>query len=350
MEDKGKISSILVRVPNWIGDAVICLPALECLKGLYPGAGITVLARARVIPVFENNPDVDGIIEYDDAGRHGGLKGRFRLRGEVRKMGFDMAVLFQNAFDAAFIAFISGIPERVGYARDFRTRLLTRPVTVTGEIKKGHQAHYYLNIVNKLGGQCTREPLPRLYVSEKEDAWADKFLRDNGVAGAPLIGAAPGASYGPAKRWMAEGFARVLTRLSVRYGAVPLIFGGSADAPECAEVSEMIKTKHIDLCGRTALRESIALLRRLKVFITNDSGPMHLSAALGAPTVAVFGSTAPHLTGPLGKKTAVVKTGIECSPCFDRVCRYGHYGCLSAIGADEVAAKAESLLDGPGDG
>ncbi|MBI5826742.1 MAG: lipopolysaccharide heptosyltransferase II [Deltaproteobacteria bacterium] len=350
MEDKGKIGTILVRAPNWIGDAVICLPALECLKGRYPRARITVLAKSRVIPVFENNPDLDGIIEYDDKGRHGGLKGRFRLRGEVRKRGFDMAVLFQNAFDAAFIAFISGIPERVGYARDLRTRLLTRPVIVTEEVKKRHQAHYYLNIVRELGGQCAEKPMPRLYVSEKEGAWALRFLEDNSIGSTPVIGAAPGASYGPAKRWTAEGFASVLSRLSARYGAVPLIFGGRDDAQACAEVSGRIKTRHIDLCGMTNLRESIALLRRLKVFITNDSGPMHLSAALGTPTVAVFGSTSPQLTGPLGEKTAVVTAGMECSPCFERVCRYGHYGCLTSIGADTVAEKAEALLNGQGDG
>ncbi|MBI5902502.1 MAG: lipopolysaccharide heptosyltransferase II [Deltaproteobacteria bacterium] len=350
MEDNGKIGSILVRAPNWIGDAVICLPALECLKGRYPRARITVLAKSRVIPVFENNPRLDGIIEYDDKGRHGGLKGRFRLRGEVRKRGFDMAVLFQNAFDAAFIAFISGIPERVGYARDLRTRLLTRPVAVTEEIKRRHQAHYYLNIVNVLGGQCASIPMPRLYVSEKEDAWALRFLEENSAGSTPVIGAAPGASYGPAKRWTAEGFAAVLSRLSAKYKAIPLIFGGRDDAKACVEVSGRINTRHIDLCGRTNLRESIALLRRLKVFITNDSGPMHLSAALGTPTVAIFGSTSPRLTGPLGEKTAVVVASMECSPCFDRKCRYGHYRCLTSIGADTVAEKAEALLNGAGDG
>ncbi|MDP2688952.1 MAG: lipopolysaccharide heptosyltransferase II [Deltaproteobacteria bacterium] len=333
---------ILVRAPNWIGDAVMCLPALECLKRLYPGSEITVLTKGRAVPVFENNPHVAASMEYDDRGAHGGLGGRFKLRGELKERGFGLAVLFQNAFDAAFLSFISGIPERAGYATDLRSGLLTKAIPVTDEIKKRHQAYYYMNIIKALGGECERAA-PRVYISKEENDWADGFIRANGLEGALMAGAAPGASYGPAKRWAPERFAETLAALSRSHRLVPMIFGGPEDSGVCREVSRRMRGKYHDLSGRVTLRQFMALLSRMSVFITNDSGPMHLSAALGVPTVAIFGSTDPSLTGPLGDGVKVVSNNTPCSPCFERTCRFSHYDCLS-IGAEEVMKAAEGLL------
>ncbi len=345
-----EIRRILVRAPNWIGDSVMCLPALASLKRLFPSSGITVLTKGRSIPVFENNPDVKDIIEYEDKSRHKGLKGRLTLAGELKERGFDLAVLFQNAFDAAFIAFTARIPERVGYARDLRSGLLTKAIRVTREIKKRHQVFYYLNIVENLGAAASLSPVPRVYISGVEMAWADEFIRKNGLTGAVLLGAAPGASYGPAKRWGAERFALALKALSDAFKgkAVPIIFGGPEDAEICGEVSRLMRSKHLNLAGTVTLRQFIALLSRLKVFITNDSGPMHISAALGVPTLAIFGSTDPTLTGPLGKTTKVMIKKIDCSPCFDRTCRYGHYKCLGSIEPQEVFLAARSLMNSTG--
>jgi len=173
------VKKVLVRAPNWIGDAVMSLPALETLKGLYPSAQIYVLAKTRVMPVFENNPSVAGIIEY---GReHGGFTGRLKLSGELKKHRFDLAVLFQNAFDAALISFLSRIPERAGYARDLRSGLLTRAIPVTEEIKKRHQVYYYLNIVEKLGGRPPSRITPGLHISREEDLWAGKRTSGQGA-------------------------------------------------------------------------------------------------------------------------------------------------------------------------
>ncbi|MBI5970736.1 MAG: lipopolysaccharide heptosyltransferase II [Deltaproteobacteria bacterium] len=337
--DKG-FKKILVRAPNWIGDAVMSLPALSALKALYPASEISVLAKARVAPVYFNNPDVSAVIVYDDAGRHKGLLGRFNLASEIKEKGFDAAVLFQNAFDAAFLSFIAGIPARVGYARDFRRRLLTLPIDVTPEIKTRHQIQYYLNIVVAMGGHAPSPSIPAVYLSAEEEQWAKGFLKENSLEGRVLVGAAPGASYGQAKRWAPAHFAAALTGLSLGYGAVSLIFGSSVDKAECEAVSSLIKTQRINLCARLTLRQFMSLLAHLRVFITNDSGPMHLSAAVGGATVAIFGSTDPALTGPVGEKAAVVIKKIVCSPCFDRVCRYGHYKCLSGISAAEVMDAA----------
>ena len=338
------LKKILVRAPNWIGDAVMCLPTVESLKALYPTAEITVLTKSRAVPVFRHNPAVKDIIEYDDRARHSGIKGRIVLSGEIRERRFDLAVLFQNAFDAAFIAYISRIPKRAGYARDLRTKLLTMPVPATKEIRSRHQVYYYLNIVKALGGTIPDSPVPRIYIAEDEKAWAEEFLRKNGLDKKVLIGAAPGASYGPAKRWLPEHFAEVLKDFSSRHDAVPIIFGGVEDAEICKTVSDQVPGKHLNLAGSVDLRQFMAILSYLKVFITNDSGPMHVSCALGVPTVAIFGSTDPDLTGPLGEHVRVIIKKVDCSPCFEREYLYNDFRCLTSIKPEEVLRQAESLL------
>ena len=294
-----KIDKILLRVPNWIGDAVMTLPALSALKSLYPASDITVLAKARVLPVYAGNPAVSATVEYDSSGAHKGLKGRLRLAAELKEMGFSRAVLFQNAFEAALIAFLARVPQRVGYARDLRSPFLTKAIACSTEILEVHQTLYYLNIIKELGGETTETPLPKIFISSEERAKARKYLRELGIGdGTKLIGASPGASYGPAKMWPAEKFAAVLTGYSMETGAVPLLFGGPDDAEASAKVSTELSVKHFDLTGKIGLREFMAIAAGLNVFITNDSGPMHIGAALGVPTIAIFGSTSPELNRP----------------------------------------------------
>jgi heptosyltransferase-2 len=350
MAGKETIRKILVRAPNWIGDAVMCLPAVDALKRLYPEASVAVLTRPTALQVFEFNPSVDSLIEYHNRGEHKGVRGRVVLATELKRRGFDLAVLFQNAFDAALLARMAGIPERVGYSRDFRTVLLTRPVAVTDDIKKVHQVFYYLNIVAALGGTTPSRPLPKLYLGDGERSWAEGFVKARGLAGATLVGAAPGASYGPAKRWPPERFAAVLNRIASEYGAVPVVCGGHDDRDACTEVARRLEGRHLNLAGETNLREFIALLHGMGLFVTNDSGPMHLAAAAGVPTVAVFGSTDPAATGPLGRLTAVVREDVECSPCFERECAPGHYDCLNRVTADAVFDAASRLLRDAGAG
>lgn len=349
------VKKILVRAPNWIGDSVMCLPAISALKVLYPWCEITVLTRPRAVPIFECNPDVSGIIEYDDKKRHRGLKGRIRLSSEIKKRGFELAVLFQNAFDAAFVSFISRIPERAGYSRDLRTKLLTIPIPVTDEIKKRHQAYYYLNIIDALREGPRQEhadtgPVPKIFLTENEEAWAGDFLVKNGLGGSLIVGISPGASYGPAKRWPPEAFSSILEKFSTSHDAVGIIFGGSEDSAVCKEVSEITRARHLNLAGSISLRHFMALLKRTGLFITNDSGPMHIASALGVPTVAVFGSTDPNLTGPLGASVRVVIRKKDCSPCFERECRYGHYDCLKSITPADVYAAAGGFLKEDGAG
>jgi len=345
MKDKA-IKRILVRTPNWVGDAVMTLPALAALGELYGKEKISVLAKKAVIPIYEHHPVVSGIIEYSED--HQGLRGRFRLSKKLRAGNFQLAVLFQNAFDAAFISFISRIPARVGYGRDMRSGLLTEAVPFTEEVKKLHHIEYYLNIIKALGGPAmeSTRPLPKLYAGVEEIQRAQNFLREKGLAHKPLIGAAPGASYGPAKMWPAERFAETLLRLTEELNAVPLIFGGPGDAGAAKRVFAGINKKiplALNLAGETGLSECIALLRGLNLFITNDSGAMHMASALGVPTLAIFGSTDPALTGPTGPNTGFIIKKTPCNPCFERVCRYGHMECMRAITVDEVCGAALKL-------
>jgi len=340
------IKKILVRTPNWVGDAVMTLPALSALGRLYEGASISVLAKKTVIPIYENHPTVSDVIEYSED--HQGLRGRFRLSKELRAGNFQLAVLFQNAFDAAFLSFISRIPARVGYGRDMRSGLLTEAVPFTEEVKKLHHIDYYLNIIKALGGSVTAtRPMPRLYAGQAELKKAEEFLYKKGLAETPLIGTAPGASYGPAKMWPAERFGEALLRLSEKLGAVPLIFGGPGDAESAEKVFALINKKipgALNLAGKTKLAECMALLRGLRLFITNDSGAMHMASALGVPTLAIFGSTDPALTGPTGPNTEFIIKKRPCNPCFDRVCQYGHMDCMRAITVDEVCGTALKLI------
>jgi heptosyltransferase-2 len=360
---KTDIRSILVRAPNWIGDAVLCLPALEKLKTDYPEAEITVLARPWVSPVFFNNPVVKRIIDYDASGRHHGIAGKWRLTRELKKNSFDMAVLLQNAFEAALIAFLTRIPVRVGYATDLRGWFLSHPVKLDPEIRKRHQVFYYLNIISKVksqesevrsknkdiigdGFELDKKIKPNIYLTAEEKTWAEDFLQGKGIGDNIVVGIAPGASYGPAKRWLAEGFGEVARRLVDEYETKVVLFGGKDDRSICNGVLNGMQG--INLAGEVDLRKSIALLSRCNLFITNDSGLMHIAASLGVPTVAIFGSTDPKLTGPLGDNVRVIKKEIKCSPCFERECREGHYNCMKIITAQDVYDAATVFLERKG--
>ncbi|MBE9531186.1 MAG: lipopolysaccharide heptosyltransferase II, partial [Proteobacteria bacterium] len=246
------MESIVVRATNWIGDAVMSLPALDALKRLYPNADISVLVKAHVAPVFENNPAVADIIIYDSSGTHKGLKGRIKLAGELKERSFDCAVLFQNAFEAALIVFLAKIPKRVGYSRDMRGVFLTDPVEASAEILKLHQVYYYLNIIESLGGEKIKEPLPSIVISRSEKDFAASYLRELGIEeGTKLIGASPGASYGKAKKWSPESFAYVLDEFSEKSKAEVLIFGAEGDLEDANSLSKLLSVKHHNLAAKT---------------------------------------------------------------------------------------------------
>ncbi|MBI5232985.1 MAG: lipopolysaccharide heptosyltransferase II [Deltaproteobacteria bacterium] len=336
---------VLVRAPNWIGDAVLAIPALAAFKTAFPQVSITILARTNTLPVFERCAAVSSVIAYDKNGSQRGVMGMVRLASMLRAGGFDLALLFQNAFEAALLAWLARIPQRIGYARDSRSWLLTKAVKAPYPQRKDHQVFHYLNLVKEIGANVPLDPIPELSTTREEDASAERFLKDNDVAeDAFLVGVFPGASYGPAKKWPPEYFKSLIERFSARENAVALVFGGRDDMETAGLIVKDINARYLDLAGSIGLAEFMALAKRLRVFITNDSGPMHLAASLGVPTVAIFGSTSPSHTAPLGPKTKVLYAGTECSPCFERTCRYNHYRCLKDISPEEVYSAASELI------
>lgn len=341
---------ILLRAVNWVGDAVMSLPALEALGAACPQAGITVLARPWVAPLYEAHPAVQEVVLYE-RDRHRGLAGRRRLAGELKRRGFDWAVLFQNAFDAAFIAWLARVPVRLGYACDARRLLLSHPLPRRPEVFAGHESSYYLHLLHGAGLAPAPPPegvAPRLFLDPADRDWAGRWIEQQGLAGRRLLGLAPGAAFGPAKCWPPEHFAATARELLAGEMDAVLLLGSAGEAPACEAVArELAGAPLWNLAGRTSLGRALALLERLALFICNDSGLMHAAAALGVPTLALFGSTNPVATGPLGPRVRVIYHGLHCAPCKRPRCPLGTLECLRAIAPAEAVRAARKLLRRP---
>ena len=341
--DKEHIRRILIRSANWVGDAIMTTPAVRAIRKDFPKAEISILAKPWVTPVFFNSPHIDQILIYDNADKHGGWWGKPRLSKELRKKKFDLAILFQNAFEAALLAFGARIPNRVGYSTDGRSLLLTHRVPRMRSYKQFHQIDYYLGILKGVG-LAHEGSHPALFISETERIRAQELLEPYGITESDsIIGINPGATYGTAKRWMPDRYAALCDKLIESYDVKLVIFGGPGEEALGGQIAEMISERCIDFCGKTSLREAMALIERCRLFITNDSGLMHVAAALNRPLVAIFGSTDPVTTGPYGKKSRIVRSPMDCSPCLKPDCPEDHL-CMKQISVDMVYAAAERLI------
>lgn len=341
--DSGQVRKILVREVNWVGDAVLTLPALDALDRRFPDAEIVVLGRSWVAGLFGGQRSVDRVVTYDSAGAHGGLAGRWGLAQALRADGFDLAVLFPNSFDAALVPWLAGIPCRIGYRTDGRRVLLTHPVTRSARTGERHQVFRYLELARALGGEG--DALPRLAVSGDAVAAADDLLAQHGVeAGSRWIAVNPGSVYGSAKRWPAERFAAVADAMAVRRGARVVLVGSGREADVLQAVARAMREPAVVLGGRTDIGTLPGLLRRARMLLTNDTGAMHVAAAVGTPVLAIFGPTDVEATGPLGPWCRTVRERVPCSPCLLRECPIDHR-CMLGIGVEAVVRAAENLLD-----
>ncbi len=333
---------IMVRATNWIGDCVISLPAIEALHARFPDSEIVLVSKPWVSEVYMNHPAVSRQIVYDAEGEHQGARGFWKLIRKLRSERFDAAILFQNAFQSAWMAWCARIPVRIGYAREGRSWLLSEAVEAPPPAAYGHQSYYYL-ILLFLSGLIEKPQMVQdvhLHVSESEGRWATKQLHGVGLGGQRfLVGISPGASFGEAKRWLPDRFANLADRLIDGLGADVLIFGSPAERPLAEAVARAMEHTPVLVAGKTTLREFMALMAKCRLVITNDSGPMHLAAALGLPLVAVFGSTDERATGPLGPTARIIKRRVECSPCGLRQCPID-FRCMTRISVDEVYTAA----------
>jgi len=338
---------ILIRATNWVGDAIMALPALRAVRKRFPDAEITIVARPYVADIYRDQEICDQLIPYDPKGLHAGFSGRERLAAQLRAQKFDVALLLQNAFDAAWLAWRARIPERIGYARHARSLLLTQsvPLPRQGEIP-AHEKYYYLELLRRAGwgNSAKDETFIGLRVPEEKRRSADEFLSKSGVRlGAVRIAVAAGASYGSAKCWPPLRFAEVANRLQSETEAEIILFGTAAEANVSTAISAEMPRPPIDLTGKTAIADLPALLSQCQLFIGNDSGAMHVAAAVGLPIVAVFGPTDPHGTAPVTPRCSIVQQKPYCSPCFLRRCPTDHR-CMTAITADMVQAAAKPWL------
>lgn len=337
------IKKILVRSTNWVGDTVMMIPSLVAIRKVFPHAQISILANPWVIPLLENHPAVDRtMIMEKGKGFLSSLKELARIISWLRSERFDLAVLFQNAFEAAFLAYMGRIRYIVGYDTDWRGFFLTHKVIRDRDILSVHQVEYFLGLIEAMDWQVEeREPI--LYINDEDIEPTSLMLSSVGIEdNLFVVGLNPGAVYGSAKRWPEDRFAVIGDWASRRWNAKVLIFGSFSEREIGARVSNYMHTNPANICGQTTLGQAMALIKRCNLFLTNDSGLMHVAAAFNIPMVAVFGPTNPITTGPVSVNGRIVRHSIDCGPCLKEVCPLDHR-CMLSIDPEEVWEEMEGL-------
>jgi heptosyltransferase-2 len=334
------LKKILMRGPNWVGDSVLAVPAMKAVRARFPDAEITLMVRPWVAGIFAAAPFIDRLWSEPKPSGPGDW---IRLAGGIRKRQFDLALLFPNSFESAAMVFLGRIPQRVGYATDGRSWLLTQALKPARE--KRHQVHYYLDLAGALSADVNR-PSIEIEASAEEKAQAAKLLVSEGIpAGRRYLVLSPGATYGSAKRWGEDGFARAADALGSEFDLDVVIVGSETERSIAETVQKHVRCRVAVLNGKTSLETLIGVLSGARLMLTNDSGPMHIAAALGIPTVAIFGATDDAVTGPYGGRTRVVKEPVECSPCMLRVCPIDHR-CMTRVSSEAVCRAAREVLHG----
>ncbi len=338
-----RVLKILIRATNWIGDATLSLPALRAIRRRYPDAEITVLARPWVSALYEGERSIDRVMLLEGAPGARDWKAKLDLVRLLRRGNFDLAVLFPNSFESAAVVWLAGVKRIVGYARDGRGVLLTDAIAVPkkGEIAM-HERFYYLELLRRAGLIETIPDVHQIRLDGVDGlrAKGEKLFETLGVK-QPVIGVSPGAAYGSAKRWLPERFAEAAARLATEIGGSIAIFGSAAENALCEQVARSSNGRNF--AGATTLDAFIEMTAACRIFLTNDSGAMHIAAALGVASVTVFGPTDEAATGPLGPAALVVREPVDCAPCLLRECPIDHR-CMTRVTADRVVEGAEELL------
>jgi heptosyltransferase-2 len=292
-------------------------------------------------------PGVDVVEAFEAAPGLAGLRDDFRLAGRLRRQRWDLAVVFPNSFRSALVPALAGVPRRVGFATDGRSWLLTDRLAKTDEVREAHQVDHYLRLIRALGYEGPSPPV-RLAVDAGRLGWAGELLEHHQPSGGRrlVVGVHPGAAYGPAKRWFADRFAAVAEAVARDIGALVLVFGGAGEAPWAAEAASARPDQVLDWTCRTDVAALAALLAHCDLLVCNDSGPMHVAAAVGTPVLALFGSSDPARTGPVGPGHVVVREPVACSPCFARTCPLpaSPYECFERIGVERVFEAVSDRL------
>ena len=341
--EESRIERILIRATNWVGDAIMTLPALEAVRENFPGRHITVLAKPWVAPLFEHHPAVDRVLVFDKGeGARAGFVEMLRMSRIIRKERFDLAILFQNAFEAALLAYLGRVKWRVGYKTDGRSFMLTHGVSLNQKVQRIHQVGYYCAILRAMGWPAEDRD-PSLHMGRGVREQAAGILKQNGVDPHDfIVGLSPGAVFGSAKRWPPDRFAEIGDRAVEKWGAGVVVFGSGGEWAIGDRVCAAMKHEALNLCGKSSLRVAMGAISLCGFFVSNDSGLMHMASALGLPTVAVFGSTDHVTTGPRGSKTRIVRRAVSCAPCLKQECPTDHR-CMLNITPEAVWETMEEL-------
>lgn len=331
---------IVVRAPNWIGDAILSLPVISSLKQSRPDAQVWIAAHDWVKDLFSLNLGIEGAISLSQKTHLKHLTGSAQ---ELKKHEFDAGLLLTNSFSSALLFYLARIPQRWGYAREGRQILLTRSVPVKNSDAVYHQVQFYLELISGLGMKPSPPSLALPLTPEEKQLARETFLSCGVDFNRPLVMLNPGAHYGPAKRWPASKFGELAEILCARHSAEILIIGSSDEGQLAKTIASFMTKPPVVLTGKTSLRLLAGIIAHADIFITNDSGPMHMANALGRPLVAIFGPTDPRITGPCQQPSTIIKKEVACWPCSYRKCPFDHR-CMMQIEPEEVYLACQKYL------
>ncbi|EKD27869.1 MAG: ADP-heptose:LPS heptosyltransferase II [uncultured bacterium] len=336
-------AKLLIRTPNWLGDVIMSLPALYAISNEFNIQSLDVLTNSKLKDIFSFVPDINNIISFDKTSGFTSLFDRFKTAKQVASKKYTHCVIFPNSFDSAFVPYIAGIPNRIGFNRNLRGFMLSKKINPPNDFFAQHHSQHYINIAK---GLIEKEIDFEKYLNKKllmlpedfKQIILNKFevVRTNQ---GKIFAVCPGAEYGQSKKWSNENFKEISSRLTKFCGLKVLILGTANDYTS----GQIIASGNPDiqnLCGKTDLKEFIGILSLCNGTITNDSGAMHLAGALGIKVVSIFGSTNPNATKALGN-VQFCYSNEKCSPCYERTCKFGTYACLKNVGIEEVWSKIE---------
>jgi heptosyltransferase-2 len=325
--------NIVIRMPNWIGDLVMATPILFDVRQRFKNSKITVVCNEKIAGILEGDENIDGIIYFKKTKKREAVK---RLRAEK----FDLGILLTNSFSSAFLFFKGNVKNILGYRGNWRSFFLKKGVK---RFKgKEHLVVTYKRLLKDLGIKVSKT-FPKLFLKKEDRALAKKILLQSGfIPSKKLVGINPLASYGPAKCWLLKRFREISKKLLEDKNLFILFIGEEKDFLEIKNLLKDLGKRAINLAGRTTAGELVAIINECDLFLTNDSGPMHIAAALDVEVVSIFGSTDDEVTGPY-MKGGVINKRVFCSPCFKRVCS-GDFRCMKSIEVEDVLEEVKSKL------
>lgn len=336
--------NIIVKMPNWIGDAVMATPILADLKHFWPAAKLTAMCQPAVSSLLGCNPFIDEILSYSKPSGWIHRAWHQDAIEPLKKGDYDLGVLLTNSFSSAYWFWRGHVKNRIGFSNGLRNILLNEVVPFPSNIEQQHLVLTYKKLLEPLG-ISESSTKPKLYLSDKEKHFAQNFLARHGISESNIIvGINPGAAYGSAKCWLPERFREVALKLIENPNVFVIFFGDQSGSSLVGQICNDLPERVLNLAGKTSLRELMALINSCSIFLTNDSGPMHIASAFNIPLLALFGSTSEIKTGPYNEGKVIHKH-VPCSPCFLRKCPKPDFPCMEKIGVDEVYRELEDLIN-----